>query len=257
MLVIRRSQMAACEEVAQRVFEQEMLAHLADFSPTLVKAVGDQQMRKAITFGTDRARGYGLTLRGPVRLYLELMLLFGSYFDTDPQYPWVTAILMDRNSFPEMHRAQQLYDKTMEYRIRVAGPDDAYTIGALDNISLVARYPLNLSGADFVAAMRDQIERIYPQKATYIGDAGLDALIHKGIAGAREQGFSTDRSVALLIVLMLAFGHGCGIDPLYPWIGATLRDERVTDPEARARRLERKALTWLAAVLMHFDQEPR
>ena len=53
---------------------------------------------------------------------------------------------------------------------------------------------------------------------------------------------------------MLAFGHGCGADPLYPWIAGTLKDEAITDPETKAKRLERKALTWLEHVLAYFEK---
>ena len=98
-----------------------MVAHLAEFSPPLFKAVGEEQMRKAIRFGIGRADSYGFTFRGPVRLYLELMLLFGSHFDTDPQYPWAAAILTDQDSDPQMQCAERLYEVTMDYREEVAG----------------------------------------------------------------------------------------------------------------------------------------
>ncbi|MCJ7604147.1 MAG: hypothetical protein MUO63_21940, partial [Desulfobulbaceae bacterium] len=190
-----------------------------------------------------------------VRLYLELMLLFGSHFDTDPQYPWATEILVNQDADSQMQRANRLYERVIDYRRKVAGPDDAYTFTALGKISVMARHPLLLSSGNFVSAMREQITRVYPQKAAYIGDVGLETLIHEGSDSARSHGFSTDRSVALLIVLMLAFGHGCDEDPLYPWISLTLRDEKISDPEARAKRLEKKALTWLDHVLAYFDKE--
>ena len=52
-----------------------------------------------------------------------------------------------------------------------------------------------------------------------------------------------------MVALMIAFGHGCTEDPLYPWIARTLKDERITDATERAERLERKAVTWLKHVL--------
>ena len=55
-------------------------------------------------------------------------------------------------------------------------------------------------------------------------------------------------------MLMLAFGHGCADDPLYPWIARTLQDEAITDGAARATYLEAKALTWLEHVLAYFDK---
>ena len=255
MLVIRPKQMEVFKQAALRSFEQEMVAHLAEFSPPLFKAVGEGQMSQTIQFGIDRAGSYGFTFRGPVRFYLELMLLFGSHFDTDPQYPWAAEILTNQDAGPEMQRADRLYERTMDYRKKVAGPEDAYTLKALKNIAVLARQPLAISSENFAPAMLREITRVYPQKVAYIGAEGIEALIREGIDGARSYRFSAAREMALVIVLMLAFGHGCADDPLYPWIARTLKDEAITDPAARAKRLEKKALTWLEHVLAYFDKE--
>ena len=254
MFVIRREQMDAFRAAALRSFEDEMVEHLATFSPPLFKAVGEEQMRKAIRLGITRADGYGFTHRGPVRLYLELMLLFGSHFDTDPQYPWANQVLTNRDALPQMQRAERLYDLTMDYRAKVAGAEDAYTLRALRNIAAFARQPLTISSEDFVPAMLHEIAMIYPEKAAYVGDQNLSSLIRKAMDGARIQRFSTTREMALVVVLMIAFGHGCGADPLYPWIARTLKDEAIVDPAARAMRLKKKALTWLEHVLAHFEK---
>jgi hypothetical protein len=249
MLVIRPEQMEVLKEAALRSFEDEMLEHLAEFSPPLFKAVGEEQMRKAVSFGIGQAKSYGFTFRGPVRLYLELMLLFGTHFDTDPQYPWAAEILTDQDTGSQMDRAERLYEKTMDYREKVAGPQDAYSLEALKQIAIFARQHISLPSHDFIPGMLQYINIIYPQKADYVGDEGLESLIHKGIECAQLMQFSTVRGMTLVIVLMLAFGHGCAADPLYPWIERTLKDEAIIDAEARAKRLEKKALTWLDHVL--------
>lgn len=81
-MIVRKQQIEKLGEAMARSFESEMLAHLAEFSPPLFRAVKEEQMRKATRFGLTRAGEYGITFRGPLRLYLELMLLFGSHFDT-------------------------------------------------------------------------------------------------------------------------------------------------------------------------------
>jgi hypothetical protein len=107
-MIIRREQMQALGQAALRAFEDEMVVHLADFSPPLFRAVKEDQLRIAIRLGIARAGEYGITFRGPIRLYLELMLLFGSHFDTDPQYPWATEILKDQAHGLQMQRAERL-----------------------------------------------------------------------------------------------------------------------------------------------------
>jgi hypothetical protein len=251
---IRNEQIEILKQVPMRVFEDEMTVHLAEFSPPLFNAIKEDQLRKVIRFGIDRARQYGITFRGPIRLYLELMLLLGSYFDNDPQYPWATEILVDESSASQIQRAENLYDKTCEYREKVGGSRDEYTLKALRGIAEFARKPLQISSSDLVSTLLDEMGNIYPQKKEFVGEHGLRMLIDKGMATAQEYGFSAVRSLALPVVLMFAFGHGCFNDPLYPWIAKTVQDKAVIDPEARARRLEKKSLTWLDHVLAYFDE---
>lgn len=254
---IRTQQMESLSKAVLRSFENEMAVHLAEFSPPLFKAVKEDQLREAIRFGITRAGEYGITFRGPIRLYLELMLLFGSHFDTDPQYPWATEILKDQDSAPQMQRAERIYEKTRDYREKVAGPQDAYTLKALRSISVLARQPLPVPSANFVSAMLAEMANSYPQKTAYVGEDGLKVLIDRGRTAARSYGFSTLRAVGLPVVLMFAFGHGCFNDPLYPWIAKTIEDQSIPDPDARAKRLEKKALTWLDHVLAYFDEGPK
>jgi hypothetical protein len=256
-VIIRKEQMDELGKAVSRVFEDEMVIHLAEFSPPLFNAVKEDQLRKAIRLGVRRGGEYGLTFRGPVRLYLELMLLFGSHFDTDPQYSWATEILKGHDSIPQMERAENLYEKTLDYRKNVAGPADNYTLKALTSMSALAQQPLRVSAANFVPSMLEEMARIYPQKTTYVGEERLKVLIERGAAAARNYGFSTVRAIALPVVLMFAFGHGCLDDPLYPWIANTLQDSAIADPDGRAKRLEKKAMTWLDHVLTYFDEGAR
>ena len=72
--------------------------------------------------------------------------------------------------------------------------------------------------------MLQEMTRIFPQKVAYIGEEGLTALIHEGVAEARRHGFPRSAGKLCWWCLMFAFGHGCTDDPLYPWISRTLRD---------------------------------
>ena len=88
MLEIREEQMAVFDQAARKSFEDEMVQHLAEFVPKQCEVIGEQQVRKVIQLGIERARIYSLTIRGPVRFYIELMFVFGSDFDTDPLLSW-------------------------------------------------------------------------------------------------------------------------------------------------------------------------
>jgi hypothetical protein len=253
MLIVRQEQMEALAQAVLRRFESDMVIHLADFSPPLFKAVGEDQMRAAVRLGMAKAAVYGFDLHGPVRLFLELMLLFGSHFDTDPQYVWLAEILTNQKAGSQMERGELLYHRAMLYRKNVIGPNDEYMLRALHDINTEAQKFRSLSGEDHTSYMLGKIKQIYPEKFDYIGSDALERLIRGGYDRAIRHGFSTGRSMVLIVILMLAFGHGCDDDPLYPWIARTLADPAITNADARAKRLETKALTWLKHVLDYFN----
>lgn len=254
MLVITKNQFENFRAEAMRSFEAEMSDHLRQFSPPLCKTLGEEQLLTAVKYGIARAKKYGFDMRGPVRLWLENALVFGSAFDTDPQYPWVAEIVTNSEMI-QMHRAERLFEKTVEYRHSVGGERDAFTLKALEMIRPVTDGPLPFTEENMTGNLRLTLATIYPEKAAYLGDEALSLLIDAGVKAAKQRGITVLRSQVLVVTLMYAFGHGCIGDPLYPWIERTLSDETIGDPNARAARLERKALIWLDHVLAYFSGE--
>ena len=254
MLKIRKEQMEVFEQAAIRNFEDEIVEHLKKFSPRHCEVIGDNGVREVIRPGIDRAEKYSLTNRGPVRFYIELMFMFGSDFDTDPQLPWAGKILNDPMAVDQMERADQVHKKTTDYLDNVAGPVNAYTLDALREIRRAASEDVRFSGQAFENGMLSQMKRIYPQKCNYVGDVPLRMLIQRGIELATTCSVTTTRGVALFVVLMFALGHGFSDDPLFPWASRTLKDPKIVDPDKRAQRLEAKAIAYLDRVLAYLGQ---
>ena len=153
-----------------------------------------------------------------------------------------------------MQRAERIYEKIIDYQEKVSGTNAVNSIEALRKLSFLPHQPLSYNNSEnFVSGMLQEMTSIFPQKAAYLGNEALLALIHKGYAVAQQARFPSARAYTLIIALMYAFGHGCTNDPLYPWIANTLKDEKIIDPAARADRLERKALTWLDHVLANLS----
>jgi hypothetical protein len=252
MLIIREEQIQAFEVSALDLFEEEMVTHSQKFSPELCEILGNDQLRVAVQQAMTRADQYGFTYRGPIRLYVELMFLFGSSFDTDPQYPFLCKILNSKGD--QMERAEQLHERAVDYLQKVSGTDDINTQKALTAFGTYARTPVKFSADDIVSGILYEITRAFPQKAAYVGREALITLIKKSQNTALTADFDSVKGQFLLVLLMYAFGHGCTMDPLYPWISQTLNDEKIINSTARAERLERKAVTWLNHVLAGYNQ---
>lgn len=254
MLIIRAQHMEVFRHVTLRAFEDQMVAHLYQFAKRHCEVIGEQNVREVIRLGMERAKMYGLTNRGPVRFYIELMFMFGIAFDTDPQLPWVQEILNSPETQDQMERADRLYDKMIEYLAKVAGRNNEYAIKALRAIHNRVSLPFSFSKELFESEMLSEMKRIYPQKCFYTGEPPLRELIHEAVASAEAYSIQTMRGVALFVVLMFALGHGFAQDPLFPWISRTLQDPRVIGPDQRAERIEAKAVAYLDQVLTYHGQ---
>ena len=224
--------MVTFEQAALRRFEDEMVVHSKDFSPELCEIIGEGQLRVALRQAMARAARYGFTYRGPIRLFIEMMFLCGSAFDTHRQYPALGEVLAFFHD--QMHRAEQIHEGFLDYLERVSGPGAENVRKALRDLSIFARKPVTDSSANnFVAGMLQEMARIFPQGGD-VGDEALTALIHEGVAEAREVWLRHGPRRGMVVVLMFAFGHGCTYDP-HPWISRTLMDARIIDPGSPRR----------------------
>lgn len=171
MLIIRDEQMKVFEEVALRSYEDEMVQHIKQFTPRHSEIIGEPAVRQVIRKGIEQAKEYGLTNRGPVRFYIELMFMLGSYFDTDPQYPWAEEILTNSEITDQMQRADRLYEKAMDFIDKVSGLNHKYEEEAIRRFSQMRFEDFSMSKNEIVM----HLKRIYPQKCEYIGEQAINA----------------------------------------------------------------------------------
>jgi hypothetical protein len=247
MLRISQSLFQRFEDTARSRFEDEMVAHSMTFSPKLCRILGEDQVRDFVRLGIQRATAHGFGKRGPLRLYLEMMFLYGSDFDTDVQYPTFYRVL--RNGGDEMIRAEMLHDETVRYQDEVGGENAVNVWHALAALKVLSATPPRFTEGAFEQELLGELERIFPLKVRYSGRLGLLALMRKGRKLAQAHHLPNPEGDALVVALMFAFGHGCTKDPLYPWIARTLDNENIVDGDRRSFRLQRRATIWLDRVL--------
>jgi hypothetical protein len=250
MLRTSESQMGLLRASAREAFVKEMAAHLARFALHHHRVIGEDGLRTVVLFGLDRAAVHGFTWRGPVRLYLELMFIFGSRFDTDPQLPsWAAEVLRDRDTC-QMERARTLYEGVMNYLDQVAGEEDRHAAAALSRLARFAGTPppvreVQLADDDLFGLMRS----VYPEKYEYLGKAPHRALIAEAKRLAAAESVASVRGHTLFCLLMFSMGHRFHDDPQYPWIERALRDEGVPPGDARADRLAQQVKVYCDSIL--------
>ena len=113
MVVIRKEQMDQMGDEEYRKFEQKMIAHLNEFFPDECKELGEEEVRKAIAYGVNRAASYGIEIERDVCNYIDLMFAIGKDYDTDPEEPWAGQILNDGSFDTPTEKVNTLYDEAL------------------------------------------------------------------------------------------------------------------------------------------------
>lgn len=254
-MLIRPSQFQRLEDESIRRFENEMVAHLNDFARRHCEVIGEDGVRQVIRLGFENCEQYDFTMQGPVRFFIELMFMFGSYFDTDIQYPWVAGALTDPLLTGELFRADNLHDKMTDYLSEVAGAENIYTKRALRETQRMASETVAQTSLDLRGELMPRLKKVYPEKCEWLGEERLMAVLEGGVSVAQTAGITSVVGLRLFAVLAFALGHRFHEDPLYPWIASTMNHPTITDPNIRASRLQEKTSLYLDRVLVYLETD--
>lgn len=82
--------------------------------PQKYRIVGEALLREVVTDGVQRAGRYGITVRRGQLLFIGLMFMFGSGFDTDPQLPGY-ALVLQSTDLTGQEKAEKLHQLALEY----------------------------------------------------------------------------------------------------------------------------------------------
>jgi hypothetical protein len=257
MLVIREEQMAILEQDAIRHLETRLLEHLQEYFPKHCKILGETQVRKTIRLGVERAGRYDLVSERDIHLYVGLMFMFGSYFDTDPQLAWAGTILTDDSTVHSQAPIDRLYETAMDYHDQVAGKTSELLVSALNLAkelpasALVRTEREKRQGVSFGAHMLKVLASLWPEKYDLIGKEAIRALVENAYEPAKAYRLQNELGAAIYIALMFMLGSGFDKDPQYPWAEAILQDTSSPDGADKGDQLyagaQKHLRRWLEA----------
>jgi hypothetical protein len=259
MLIIRQTQMKAFEDAAFRTFENEMVQHLKTTFPRHAKILTDDDFRKTIRLGWERAQGHRVTAARHVRGYIELMCLLGSGFDIDPQVPWAAQILDDPAEPDEAKRARRLNQRVWEHLEHVNADfqkmqDPAAQARLREELRKMRHEPDTAPAPttllDFTQRLAARLYALFPARCAYLGDSCIRQVIQHGMQSAKGHGIASERGIVVFVALGFVLGAGFPTDPLLPWVSAILTDKTLTEQNPKVDQLYDGALDclkrWLA-----------
>jgi hypothetical protein len=210
-MIIRHDQMTTLAEAAEAGYLDFAVRHMQAFSPHVTSAAGEAAVRQAAEAGLAHAREYGFESEGSLLFYLDLTILFGHGFDTDPQYAWMHPYLRELDGLSGFERSRLLHWHVTTYLHRVVGAAGEWAQQAIrraqelneDRLSRAAR------------TQGDEMMRwMYPQRMPFY-PAGCGSAAWSQAPAA---GFEPGPAAALYVLITFLFGHKAMDDPLQPWL---------------------------------------
>ncbi len=107
MLNIRQDQLETLDKIAEARFAERLVAYLREKQSIWVKHSPDDELRKRVRWGINRARSHGFTWESSIMKFVGLMFRIAPNFD---EYPPVAAVLV-RTDVPRDELADLLFDE--------------------------------------------------------------------------------------------------------------------------------------------------
>lgn len=236
-----------------RKFEDEMIAHVQRYFLNHYKALGEPALRKAIRYGYARARRYGMSSIRNVCMYLNNMILLGSNFDLDPQYPWTAELLAEKARTPEA-RMDEMSDRTLKFIGEIGGPNNLYIFRTLLNLVNNSEAIYQQVQVESPHELVDVFRTLYPQKAAAVGNDNLRQMISKGIRDAGKYDITNWPALGVYALFMFTMGSGFDEDPQFPWAVEILKDAALNDETVKTERLYRSAVKQLKTAVDQYEK---
>lgn len=247
MLTISARQMEGLKQAVLERFVSRTLHHVEAHFSTHWRIIGEAQLRAVIRLAVERAGRHSLTTERDVSLYLNLMLLLGSAFDTDAQLPWAAQILSDAELTDPQERVDRLYDAAADYLEKVAGARNEHPEPARERMvaAIQRRVPV-VSASDFGKLALSVLRWIYPRKFDVVGEGAIRAFARQSLQAAQAYGVLSHDSAMLHLAMAYVLGSGFDRDPQFPWAGSILLGASDADGAGRFERLRKTAVSELS-----------
>lgn len=246
MLVVRKEQIAALAQDTPKKFEERMLRYVQQYFLKQCEILGEVDTREVVRKSIIQANKYNFKSDHDVCIYINLVFMLGSGFDSDPMYPWAAALLHDEGIGNPSMRIDQLYNKAIACLKETAGDQNKYLLPVLLGIKNSSTDELlGQPNGDIENHLIERLGILYPQKCKAIGEENIRELIRHGIRTAESYAITNELGQRAFLFLMFMLGSDFHRDPLYPWAARILGDENKESGDVKAHRLVQEAREYL------------
>ncbi len=108
-----------------------MIAHLSNYFTGQAIIIGKKAIIELVQHGYECAKKYNLITGFEVCLYIDLMIMLGHAFDTDPQIPWANDILINHEISNPTERIELLYKRASGFMNMIMDKEVPFSNGTI------------------------------------------------------------------------------------------------------------------------------
>lgn len=239
MLSIRSDQFVALQASAYECFKDSLIPRFQENYPWHAGYLGRSGMKRVIDNACANAEKWGFDSKRDLSLYVDLSVMLGAGFDTDPQLSWVSTTI--KEGYPADATAPTpavmsvLWTQAMMYLTHILGKSRVFPQAQYQSdSSLWKRGDQRYVHDD--TTLLGYLQRLWPEKASLVGDDALYTLIVRAKDLAQHLQLPSDSGRNRLAVYAFLFGHRVHQDPFYPWTAEALAINGVS-PQLRLDQL--------------------
>jgi hypothetical protein len=245
MLIIEKEQMSAFNESARQFMIERISSHMQEYFSEQCSIMGEKSLGETVKLGVNKSWDHGFIPEREVFLFVSIMFMLGSGFDTDFQCPWAQEIL-GNNDEKKDEQINTLYEAAMEHLNTLIGVRDDEHVKVLmrirdKNIDETVEEVQN----DLAEGIRNFCVEIHPRKAKLIGEHGIDRLVKQATETALKYDITHDKGTVIILAHMFLLGCSFDTDPQFPWVIETLHHETPEDESDKYNLLYNGAIEHL------------
>lgn len=212
MIVIPRELFADFQAIAREGFIQKKLDVYAAGDPAVYDAIGEENYRRYVEAGIEKAELYGLDSKWAVNVFLSLMDNLGQDFDRDPLLGWARPMAED-DSGRGLKRLEEVEGLLGAFVKNAVGDSGRRLEAALRRfIDMDLKSFTDIQGERDIVA---RLQALYPEKFQSLGEADFPAFLPRAREKAGQMGLFSPAGWFLTAYAMFMLGASFASDRRY------------------------------------------
>lgn len=201
---ISTDQLVLLDFYSRNAFANELSEHCKEIFPFIYNELGAKKLKISLAKLINKAKESNITQRGPLQLYIDMAIVLGYGFDTDPMYSCFSSVNEQYSSGTELEKSLQIYDKFNGYLKDVMGENNLHILGFKNKLAN-EKFD-GFSNINFSDQIFDLLNDLYPQKCRYLGCDKVKELICLGLENP-DTYYLNLGSRAVFVLVMFIVGH--------------------------------------------------